>query len=94
MTPTLPPYPPPSELEEQAQAEAERQRALPNSTSARLNNTLMNVCVGFLLGGLVGILFAGLFFRWGWLGVLGGGLGWLAASVIVLAYAVANAPEM
>ena len=75
-------------MREQAEREEQRQAALANSTSARLNNALMNVCVGFLLGGLVGIMFTSLFFRWGWWGVLGGGLGWLVASAAVIVWAV------
>ena len=79
---------------ERAERTEREQAELANGTSARLNSALMNVCVGFLLGGIVGILFAGLFFRWGWWGVLGGGLAWLVVSASVMAYAMANASEI
>jgi len=73
----------------------EREQAeLYRTPKARLNNALMNVCVGVLVGGIVGILFTGLFFRWGWWGVLGGGAGWLAVSAILMAWAIAHAPEV
>ena len=79
---------------ERAERTEREQAELANGTSARLNNALMNICVGFLLGGIVGILFASLFFRWGWWGVLGGGLAWLVVSASVMAYAMANASEI
>ena len=79
---------------ERAERTEREQADLSNSTDARLNNALMNVCVGFLLGGLIGILFTSLFFRWGWWGVLSGGLSWIVVSAILMAWAIAHAPEV
>jgi len=78
---------------ERAERTGREQADLSNSTGARLNNALINVCVGFLLGGLVGIIFTGLFLRWGWGGVLVGGLSWIIASAFVIALAIAQAPK-
>ena len=78
---------------ERAERTEREQAELYHTPKARLNNALINVCVGFLLGGIIGILFASLFFRWGLWGVLCGGLSWIIASACVIALAIAHMPK-
>jgi len=79
---------------ERAERTEREQAELANSTSARLNNALMNVCVSILVGGIVGIGLLFTFLRWGWWGVLGGGLSWIVVSVILMAWTIAHAPKV
>ena len=79
---------------ERAERTEAEQAELYRTPKARLNNALMNVCVGILVGGVVGIGLLFTFLRWGWWGVLGGGLSWIVVSAILMAWAIAHAPEV
>ena len=91
---TLPPYPGPSDLEQQALAEEARQAALPNSPQAIRNKSLFIIIV---IAFLASLLLCGLLTGYrvaGWLGLVIFAMLWFIPSAMMMAWAIRNAPEM
>ena len=91
---TLPPYPGPSDLEREALAEEARQAALLDSPQAQRNKVLFTLIIFVFLVGLwlCGLL-AGYRLAGGW-GLVIFAILWFVSVIIMMAWAIRDAPEM
>ena len=90
----LPPYPGPSDLEQQALAEEARQAALPDSPQAWRNKRLLILIV---IAFLASLFLCGLLTSYrvaGWFGLGTFATLWFVPSALTMAWAMQNAPEI
>jgi len=91
---TLPPYPGPSDLEREALTEQARQAALYDSPQVQRNKVLFTLIMFiFLLGLWLCGLLAGYRLAGGW-GLVIFAILWFVLSIITMAWAIRDAPEI
>ena len=91
---TLPPYPGPSDLEQQALAEEACQAALPDSPQAWRNKRLIILIVIAFLASLFLCGLLTIYRVAGWLGLIAFAALWFVPSAVTMAWAMRNAMEI